>query len=204
MINTRQHQPSDDRKTTINHPMVAAWYGSNIGVLLLNKYLLTNYGFKFPIFLTLRHMAACIVLSYAAIVLMEVVPLQRVKSKVQLAKISGLSVVFCFCVVCGNVSLKYLPVSFNESVGATPPPPSLPPFSHFRSSRRGRLLLTYTALIPVVAGVIIASGGEPSFHIFGFIMCITATAARAFKSVLQEILLSSEGENLDSMNLLHR
>ncbi|RXI02091.1 hypothetical protein DVH24_026621 [Malus domestica] len=158
MINTRQHQPSDDRKTTINHPMVAAWYGSNIGVLLLNKYLLTNYGFKFPIFLTLRHMAACIVLSYAAIVLMEVVPLQRVKSKVQLAKISGLSVVFCFCVVCGNVSLKYLPVSFNESVGATPPPPSLPPFSHFRSSRRGRLLLTYTALIPVVAGVIIASG----------------------------------------------
>ncbi|CAN6443528.1 unnamed protein product [Victoria cruziana] len=62
--------------------------------------------------------------------------------------------------------------------------------------------VTYAALVPVVAGVIIASGGEPSFHLFGFIMCISATAARAFKSVLQSILLTSEGEKLNSMNLL--
>ncbi|KAJ0020245.1 hypothetical protein Pint_32618 [Pistacia integerrima] len=62
--------------------------------------------------------------------------------------------------------------------------------------------LTYVTLIPVVAGVIIATGGEPSFHLFGFIMCLGATAARALKSVLQGILLSSEGEKLNSMNLL--
>lgn len=35
--------------------------------------------------------------------------------------------------------------------------------------------------------------GEPSFHLFGFIMCVSATAARALKSVLQDILLSSDG-----------
>ncbi|OMP06012.1 hypothetical protein CCACVL1_01755 [Corchorus capsularis] len=62
--------------------------------------------------------------------------------------------------------------------------------------------VTYGALVPVVTGVVIASGGEPGFHLFGFIMCISATAARAFKSVLQGILLSSEGEKLNSMNLL--
>ncbi|XP_074350562.1 putative sugar phosphate/phosphate translocator At3g11320 isoform X2 [Apium graveolens] len=62
--------------------------------------------------------------------------------------------------------------------------------------------LTYAALIPVVTGVVIASGGEPSFHLFGFIMCVGATAARALKSVLQGILLTSEGEKLNSMNLL--
>ncbi|RRT49399.1 hypothetical protein BHE74_00050857 [Ensete ventricosum] len=44
--------------------------------------------------------------------------------------------------------------------------------------------------------------GEPSFHLFGFFMCVGATAARALKSVLQGILLSSEGEKLNSMNLL--
>lgn len=33
-------------------------------------------------------------------------------------------------------------------------------------------------------------------------MCVSATAARAFKSVLQGVLLSSEGEKLNSMNLL--
>ncbi|ONI03615.1 hypothetical protein PRUPE_6G269300 [Prunus persica] len=184
--------------TTIG--MVVAWYGSNIGVLLLNKYLLTNYGFKYPIFLTLCHMTACTLFSYIAIALMKVVPLQTVKSKVQFAKISGLSVVFCFSVVCGNVSLRYLPVSFNQAIGATTPFFTAV-FAFFIIKKR-EAWLTYTTLIPVVTGVIIASGGEPSFHLFGFIMCITATAARAFKSVLQEILLSSEGERLNSMNLL--
>ncbi|KAL0299246.1 UNVERIFIED_CONTAM: putative sugar phosphate/phosphate translocator, partial [Sesamum radiatum] len=61
---------------------------------------------------------------------------------------------------------------------------------------------------------------EPTFHLFGFIMCLGATAARALKSVVQGILLSSEEydsyvlattiplrlkalmEKVDSMNLL--
>ena len=41
--------------------------------------------------------------------------------------------------------------------------------------------------------IIIWLQGEPSFHLFGFIMCVSATAARALKSVLQDILLSSNG-----------
>ncbi|KAM0994247.1 hypothetical protein ACFX2I_009797 [Malus domestica] len=180
--------------------MVAAWYGSNIGVLLLNKYLLTNYGFGFPIFLTLCHMTACSVFSYVAVAVMKVALLQSVKSKVQFAKIAGLSVVFCFSVVCGNVSLRYIPVSFNQAVSATTP--FFTAIFAFLIIKKREAWLTYAALIPVVAGVIFASGGEPSFHLFGFVMCITATSARAFKSVLQEILLSSDGEKLDSMNLL--
>jgi hypothetical protein len=34
--------------------------------------------------------------------------------------------------------------------------------------------------------------GEPSFHLFGFVMCVAATVGRALKTVLQGILLSSE------------
>ncbi|KAL2634149.1 hypothetical protein R1flu_005628 [Riccia fluitans] len=74
-------------------------------------------------------------------------------------------------------------------------------FAYIMTLRR-EAWLTYVTLIPVVTGVVIASGGEPSFHLYGFIMCITATAARALKSVLQGILLSNEGEKLNSMNLL--
>ena len=36
--------------------VIAAWYFSNIGVILLNKYLLSVYGFRYPIFLTMMHM----------------------------------------------------------------------------------------------------------------------------------------------------
>ncbi|KAI3732333.1 hypothetical protein L1987_63537 [Smallanthus sonchifolius] len=180
--------------------LVSSWYASNIGVLLLNKYLLSNYGFKYPIFLTMCHMTACSLLSYIAIVWMKMVPLQTVRSRAQFVKISVLSLVFCASVVSGNVSLKYLPVSFTQAVGATTPFFTAV-FAYVMTVKR-EAWLTYLTLVLVVTGVVIASGGEPSFHLFGFIMCIGATAARALKSVLQGILLSSEGEKLNSMNLL--
>ncbi|XP_031270549.1 UDP-URONIC ACID TRANSPORTER 1 isoform X2 [Pistacia vera] len=180
--------------------LVILWYTSNIGVLLLNKYLLSNYGFRFPIFLTMCHMSACAILSYFSIAFLKIVPLQPIKSKSQFFKIATLSAVFCGSVVGGNISLRYLPVSFNQAVGATTPFFTAL-FAYLMTLKR-EAWVTYAALVPVVAGVVIASGGEPGFHLYGFIMCISATAARAFKSVLQGILLSSEGEKLNSMNLM--
>ncbi|KAL2525770.1 putative sugar phosphate/phosphate translocator [Abeliophyllum distichum] len=180
--------------------LVASWYSSNIGVLLLNKYLLSNYGFKYPIFLTMCHMTACSLLSYIAIVWMKMVPMQTIRSRVQFMKISALSLIFCASVVSGNISLRYLPVSFNQAIGATTPFFTAV-FAYLMTLKR-EAWLTYVTLIPVVTGVVIASGGEPSFHLFGFIVCVGATAARALKSVVQGILLSSEGEKLNSMNLL--
>lgn len=191
---------SFQKQTLFISSLIVLWYSSNIGVLLLNKFLLSNYGFRFPIFLTMCHMAACALLSYLSIVFLKVVPLQAIKSRQQLFKIATLSVVFCGSVVGGNVSLRYLPVSFNQAVGATTPFFTAL-FAYLMTLKR-EAWVTYAALVPVVAGVVIASGGEPSFHLFGFIMCISATAARAFKSVLQGILLSSEGEKLNSMNLM--
>ncbi|CAK9323819.1 probable sugar phosphate/phosphate translocator At3g11320 [Benincasa hispida] len=180
--------------------LVTSWYSSNIGVLLLNKYLLSNYGFKYPIFLTMCHMTACSLLSYVAIAWLKMVPMQTIRSRIQFLKIAALSFVFCISVVFGNISLRYLPVSFNQAVGATTPFFTAV-FAYLMTLKR-EAWLTYVTLIPVVTGVIIASGGEPSFHLFGFIICVAATAARALKSVLQGILLSSEGEKLNSMNLL--
>ncbi|GLT89478.1 hypothetical protein SLE2022_074570 [Rubroshorea leprosula] len=180
--------------------IVISWYSSNIGVLLLNKYLLSSYGFKYPVFLTMCHMLACSLFSYVVIAWFKVVPMQSIGSRKQFVKITGLSLVFCFSVVLGNVSLRYLPVSFNQAIGATTP--FFTAIFAYLMSKKRETWITYVTLIPVVAGVIIASGAEPSFNLFGFAMCVSATAARAFKSVLQSILLSSEEEKLNSMNLL--
>lgn len=145
-------------------------------------------------------MTACSLLSYIAIVWFKIVPLQVIRSRSQFGNIAVLSLVFCGSVVSGNVSLRYLPVSFTQAVGATTPFFTAV-FAYVMTVKR-EAWLTYFTLLPVVTGVVIASGGEPSFHLFGFLMCIGATAARALKSVLQGILLSSEGEKLNSMNLL--
>ncbi|KAH8499107.1 hypothetical protein H0E87_017859 [Populus deltoides] len=134
------------------------------------------------------------------------------RSKSQFLKISALGIIFCSSVVAGNISLRYLPVSFNQAIGATTPFFTAV-FAYLMTLRREGWL-TYVSLVPVVAGCVIASGvliflaimlleqGEPSFNLFGFLMCIGATAARALKTVVQGILLSSEGERLHSMNLL--
>ncbi|TYI65162.1 hypothetical protein E1A91_D09G138000v1 [Gossypium mustelinum] len=190
-MSSTQQSSSTKKQTLFIASLIILWYSSNIGVLLLNKFLLSNYGFRFPIFLTMCHMSACAFLSYVSIVFMKLVPLQPIKSRPQFLKIATLSVVFCGSVVGGNISLRYLPVSFNQAVGATTPFFTAL-FAFFMTFKR-EAWVTYAALVPVVAGVVIASGGEPGFHWFGFIMCLSATAARAFKSVLQGILLSSEG-----------
>ncbi|CAN4109151.1 unnamed protein product [Withania somnifera] len=189
-----------EKQTLFIASLIIFWYSSNIGVLLLNKLLLSNYGFSFPIFLTMCHMSACAILSYVSIVFLKIVPFQRIKSRSQFFRIATLSIVFCGSVVGGNISLRYLPVSFNQAVGATTP--FFTALFAYMMTQRTESWITYGCLVPVVAGVVIASGGEPSFHLYGFIMCIGATAARAFKSVLQGVLLSNEGERLNSMNLL--
>lgn len=179
--------------------VILAWYGSNIGVLLLNKYLLSIFGFKCPVFLTLCHMLACSCMSYA-VAASRCVPLQAVKSRAQFYKISLLALIFCLTVVLGNVSLRFIPVSFNQAIGATTPAfTALLGYmiGHQRESRT-----VYLSLVPVVVGVVIASGAEPMFNMLGFVAAVTAASARALKSVLQGLMLSDSNERMDSLSLL--
>jgi len=160
--------PKKKMSRLFNVCLIASWYSSNIGVLLLNKYLLSSYGFKYPIFLTLCHMMACSLLSYIAISWLKIVPLQTIRSRWQFLKISALGVIFCSSVVTGNVSLRYLPVSFNQAVGATTPFFTAV-FAYLLTFRREGWL-TYVTLIPVVAGCVIASGVRTYFSFFIFLL----------------------------------
>ena len=45
--------------------------------------------------------------------------------------------------------------------------------------------VTYLTLVPIMAGIIMATGNEPLFHSFGFLAAVGACGARAFKAVLQ-------------------
>ncbi|XP_010277445.1 PREDICTED: probable sugar phosphate/phosphate translocator At1g12500 [Nelumbo nucifera] len=180
--------------------IIASWYFSNIGVLLLNKYLLSYYGYRYPIFLTMLHMLSCAAYSFIAIHWLEIVPFQHIVSRRQFLKIAALSAIFCFSVVCGNTSLRYLPVSFNQAIGATTP--FFTAVFAFLITCKKETAEVYLALLPVVFGIVLASNSEPLFHLFGFLVCVGSTAGRALKSVVQGILLTSEAEKLHSMNLL--
>jgi hypothetical protein len=96
--------------------LIGAWYASNIGVLLLNKYLLTSTGFDNPVFLTACHMTACVVVGLM-VSATGVMAVASIKSRKQLTKVVVLAAIFCGTIVLGNASLKYIPVSFNQAIG---------------------------------------------------------------------------------------
>ena len=126
--------------------------------------------------------------------------LQPVKSRQQFYKISTLALIFCVTVVLGNVSLKYIPVSFNQAIGATTPAFTALLAAIMLGHRESKEV--YLSLIPVVVGIIIASGAEPMFDLVGFLAALMATAGRGLKSVLQGIMLSDSSEKMDSLSLL--
>ncbi|KAK6130134.1 hypothetical protein DH2020_036113 [Rehmannia glutinosa] len=92
------------------------------------------------------------------------------------------------------------PVSFNQAIGATTP--FFTAIFAFVITCKKESAEVYLALVPVVLGIVLASNSEPLFHLFGFLVCVGSTAGRALKSVVQGLLLTSEGEKLHSMNLL--
>ena len=47
-------------------------------------------------------------------------PLVPLKSRAQLGKVSALALVFCLSIVLANLSLRFIPISFNQVTRPTP------------------------------------------------------------------------------------
>lgn len=176
---------------------VLMWYGTNIGIICINKSLLSHHDFNFPIFLTFLHMLSCMFWSE---VMCKVGVLKKQNAEPQQFRaIVLLGTLFCVSVVSGNIAFKYIEVSFAQAIGATTPvfTAAMTAFFLGRYERR----VTYLTLIPVVVGSIIATIHEPRFHMVGFLFGLNAAWTRAARSVIQEKLLT-KGAKLDSLNLL--
>ena len=66
-------------------------------------------------------MLSCLILSIV-VRLTGLVPRQHIRNRRHMFKVSVLSLVFVVSVVGGNISLRFIPVSFNQvSIGATTP-----------------------------------------------------------------------------------
>ena len=71
-----------------------------------------------PVLLTTLHMAGCTILTWG-MALLGAIKVQRLTSKWQAARMLALSTVSALSMVLGNASLRYLPISFTQALGAT-------------------------------------------------------------------------------------
>ena len=97
----------------VNPLIVAAWFVTNIGLLLMNRALLSTHKFQHPVSLTVIHMLVSSALSGFA-QLHPRLARQSLHSKKQGAKVAALAAVFAVSVTGGNLSLQYIPISFNQ------------------------------------------------------------------------------------------
>jgi solute carrier family 35 protein E3 len=109
------------------------------------------------------------------------------------------SFVFCFNIVLGNVSLRYVPVSFMQTVKS-----SVPFFTvmletlWLRVDQKDNRI--FQSLVPIVGGVVLASWTEQEFEMTGFLAALFASVVTALLSILTSKLLQT---SLNSPNLMY-
>jgi len=127
-------------------------------------------------------------------------PFKNLSNEVYKKKIIPIALIFCFNILLGNLSLRFIPVSFMQTIKS-----SVPGFTVLIQWVLGERFSkqTYYALIFVVGGVGLASLTEMNFELFGFLCALVASVTTALQSIISSKLLTSKDEKLDSMNLVY-
>ena len=244
--NQQQIKTNTKRKFLKTILIVCGWFASTVLLISFNKILMRDGSkFRLPIFLTFMHMCVAyvcceIVLSFKERSLVvaafnssssgtsgsssgsnkssnsafKVSARQQLQSNRQFWKIFALSQTFAVSIVAAVASLEYLEVSFEQAIAACTP--AVTAFMGMVILRKKEHWRVWASLTPVILGGMVTAGAEPTFHAKGLALVLASMVARATKSCLQELLLSSaeseggvskdgvvqQSEKLDSLNSL--
>jgi len=177
---------------------IFCWYTVNVATVILNKYIFKSMLFLFPVSLTAIHMLTCTVGCYIAIHWVKLVPWQEKEWSFKLQRVLPLAVLFVTNIVLGNVSLRWVSVSFMQTIKSSVPVWTVILQTIFLGKKFHQLI--YVSLIPTVGGVMLASWTEAEFDVTGFWAALFASIITAAITVVSGILLVVK---LDSINLLH-
>lgn len=187
-------------KRTLVFLYIAAWFMANGTTVIFNKYIFQKMEFRCPLTLTFIHMLTQSILAYLAIDIFKSVDKVFVEPADYWSKLIVIAAVFCCNICLGNVSLRYVPVSFMQTIKSlTPVATAGLQFLIFGSRLTPQALVS---LIPVTFGVALASITELEFHLGGFLAALTACVLTGLKFVLSSQMLAGRYK-LDSINLLY-
>ncbi|TMW82952.1 hypothetical protein EJD97_003693, partial [Solanum chilense] len=165
----------------------------------LNLHSLQKLEFKFPLTVSCVHFICSAIGAYLVIKVLKLKPLIVVEPTDQWRRIFPMSFVFCINIVLGNVSLRYIPVSFMQTIKSfTPATTVILQWLVWRKSFEWRI---WTSLISIVGGILLTSITELSFNTLGFCAALFGCLATSTKTILAESLL--HGYKFDSINTVY-
>lgn len=178
---------------------ILQWWGFNVTVIIMNKWIFQKLDFKFPLSVSCIHFICSTIGAYLVIKVLKLKPLIAVDPEDRWRRIFPMSFVFCINIVLGNVSLRYIPVSFMQTIKSFTPATTvalqwLVWSKHFDWR-------IWASLVPIVGGILLTSMTELSFNMFGFCAALFGCLATSTKTILAESLL--HGYKFDSINTVY-
>ncbi|PWA78202.1 eamA-like transporter family protein [Artemisia annua] len=168
--------------------------------------------FKFPLTVSCVHFICSSIGAYVVIRVLKVKPLISVEPEDRWRRIFPMSFVFCINIVLGNVSLRYIPVSFMQTIKSFTPATTV--LIHLVLANTYRTVILqwmiwrkyfdwriWASLVPIVGGILLTSVTELSFNMFGFCAALFGCLATSTKTILAESLL--HGYKFDSINTVY-
>ena len=180
---------------------VSVWIVLSAGVILFNKYILSVYGFPFPIALTMIHMAFCSMLAFVLVRVAKVVPGASMSKETYARKITPIAALFALSLWCSNSAYVYLSVAFIQMLKAMSPVVVFAISCAVGTETYSHALMANMAVVTL--GVMIASYGELNFHAFGVLVQCVAIVAESFRIVSVQILLGRANLKLNSITTLY-
>ncbi|WJX38550.1 UDP-galactose transporter 1 [Trifolium repens] len=178
---------------------ILQWWTFNVTVIIINKWIFQKLDFKFPLSVSCVHFIISAIGAYVVIKVLKLKPLITVNPEDRLKRIFPMSLVFCINIVLGNVSLRYIPVSFMQTIKSfTPATTVVLQWLVWRKHFDWRI---WASLIPIVGGILLTSVTEMSFNMFGFCAALFGCLATSTKTILAESLL--HGYKFDSINTVY-
>ena len=185
----------------VAYTYVGMWIGLSAGVILFNKYVLTVFGFPFPVALTMIHMAFCSALAFLLVRVFKVVKGVNMTRDQYVQRILPIGFLFSIVLWFGNSAYVYLSVAFIQMVKALMPCVVYGVGIAFKVETYKPQTLANMAMIAL--GVAIASYGELNFNFTGFVLLMGSIAAEAVRIVSIQILLTSADIKLNSVTTLY-
>eukprot|EP01038_Epipyxis_sp_PR26KG_P011340 gene11340-15205_t len=181
---------------------IALWMLLGSSLILFNKVIISTWGFNFPFFLACCHnfFATLVtqILSYST-KLLPGVEEKKINVVSYFTKIAPMALFFSMGLVFGNMSYKFISISYIQMIKAFSPVPLL--LLNFMFGREKPSVIVLGLVVGVSAGVMLSSVGELNFSIIGFALMISAVLSDVIKLLLMDILLKDIA--LDSMSMLY-
>ncbi|CAF2065465.1 unnamed protein product [Brassica oleracea var. botrytis] len=179
---------------------ILQWWGFNVTVIIMNKWIFQKLDFKFPLSVSCVHFICSSIGAYVVIKVLKLKPLIVVEPEDRWRRIFPMSFVFCINIVLGNVSLRYIPVSFMQTIKSFTPATTAVVLQWlvWRKYFDWRI---WASLVPIVGGILLTSVTELSFNMFGFCAALFGCLATSTKTILAESLL--HGYKFDSINTVY-